>query len=372
MKILYLTSVLGPKGGSEIYTRDLINELLERGHEVMVCTTTKYDFDNAKTIHLPVFGHHALHKFEAPLFFRRVLKAAEEFKPGLVQSHSNSLMGLLGHVVKRKLDVPHVLLIELISSQNQTLHTKTIFQAEKFLLPKLNYDKLIIWTERMKQKFLLPWGIPEEKIEVINAALNVQNYDTKLSGEWVRKKYGKNLIVSLKTLWGTNAKGIEYIIKAMEHVSRKHPEWKYVVFGGGIERERLIRITNNLGLQEYVKFHGAVPSSQARDVLAATDIAPHSFVYEFSTSVSLLEYMAMGKPCVVTDVGAVKEFVKDTALVVEPENPKAIADGVIKLIENPKLRKELGRKARKLVEENYSIKTTVDRLEKIYAETMKK
>ncbi len=371
MRIFYLTSVLGPKGGSEIYVRDIIAELVKRGHEVMVCSTEVHDVPGAKMMYLPIIGHHALHKFQAILFYRRVLKAARKFKPDIVQSHSNSMMGLLGHMVKKRLGIPHILLIELISSQNYTLHAKAIFQSEKFLLPKLNYDKLVIWTEHMKNKFLLPWGIPEKKIEVINAAITVENYDLGLKGDWVRKKYGKNLVVSFKTLWETNAKGIEYIIRAMEIVCKKHSDWKYIVFGGGAEKKNLEKIVKKLGLEKNIKFHGHVFSRQAKDVLAATDIAPHSFVYEFSTSISLLEYLAMGKACVVTDVGSVREFVKDAGVIVEAENPEAIAEGINKLIENPKLRKELGKKARKLVEENYSINSTINRLEKIYSEAMK-
>jgi len=93
MKIFYLTSVLGDSGGSEIYTRDLILELISRGHEVCVCTTIPYKVKGAKMAYLPRFGHHAFWKFEAPFFYRRALKAALEFKPDLIQSHSNSMMG---------------------------------------------------------------------------------------------------------------------------------------------------------------------------------------------------------------------------------------------------------------------------------------
>src|SRR3989338_8142652 len=103
MKILYLTSVLGDKGGSEIYTRDLITELADRGNKILVITTEPFTFNhkNVSFFKIPTFGHHAFHKFEAPLFFNSVLKKAIEFKPDLVQSHSNSMMGFLGHLIKK-------------------------------------------------------------------------------------------------------------------------------------------------------------------------------------------------------------------------------------------------------------------------------
>ncbi len=371
MKIFYVTSVLGDIGGSEIYTRDLLKELIKRGHELFIFTTCDYEVPGAKMFKTKTLGHHAFHKFQGPLFTRSALKEAEKFKPDIIQSHSNSLMGLIGHEIKKKLKVPHVLLIELISSKNQNLHTKTIHETEKFLLPKLNYDKLILWTENMKNKYAVPWGVEEKKIKVIPAAINTENYNTKAFGKEINKKYGKHLISSIKSLWKTNAIGLEYIIKSMKEVKEIHPEYKYIIFGGGLEQERLERMVKEMKLNKTIEFTGYVKPELGEKIAAATTVAPHSFVYEFSTSISLLEFMAWGKANVVTDIGSVRDFVGDSALVVKAENEKAMAKGIIELIENKKQRKELEKKARKRVEEKYSIKKSADELEKIYEELKK-
>jgi glycosyltransferase involved in cell wall biosynthesis len=295
---------------------------------------------------------------------------AKEFKAEIVQSHSNSGMGLIGHMVKKKLKIPHVLLIELISSYNTNIHTKTIYYFEKFFLHKLNYDKLIVWTELMRDKFLIPWGIPLKKIEVIPAAIELRNYNLNASGKNIRKEFGENLITSIKSLWKSNVLGLKYIIKAMKIVHKEHPEFKYIIFGWGSERKKLQEEVKKLGLTKVVELPGAIMPEKCPEVWAATKIAPHSFVYEFSTSISLLECMAFGKACVVTDIGGVKEFVGDAALRVKPYSVKAMAEGINLLIENTELRKELEKKARKRVEERHSIKATVDKLEKIYCELL--
>ncbi len=372
MRIFYITSVLGDSGGSEIYTRDLLRELLRRGHQLCVATTTRYNLEGAEMVYLPRFGHHAFHKFMAPLFAARVVRAARAFKPDLVQSHSNCFMGYLGHRVKKALGVPHVCLIELISGVNFTLHAKAIHASEKFLLPKLNYDKIIVWTENMKRRFLLPWGVPENRIEIVPAAIDLKNYPLDADGSHVNKVFGEHLITSIKTLWETNAKGLEYVVKAMKGVHAKHPEYNYVIFGEGKRKADLEALVERLGLGDCVKLAGPISPRDCPEVWAATEIAPHSFVYEFSTSISLLEYLAMGKACVVTDMGAVREFVGDAALVVGPEDERAMADGINRLIEDPGLRAEFGRKARQRVEENYTIEKAVDRLEAIYGGIMPK
>lgn len=369
MKILYITSVLGSIGGSEIYCKSIIQEMAKRGHQILIATTQPREFKekNIQILKIPVLGHHALHKFTAPLFYQRIINKAREFKPDVVQSHSNSLMGLIGDRVKKDLKIPHVLLIEMISSDNNNLHTKLIYQTEKFLLPKLNYDKVIIWTKNMEKKFLLPWGIKKDKIKVIPAALEISNYDLNVTGKRIKQKYGENLIVTLKTFWTTNILGLTYIVKAMKYVKKKHPEYKYLCAGAG-NSNVLQKIAKKEKVDDVIIFPGNIPEKEKSEYWAATDIAPHSFVYEFSASISLLEFMAMGKANLITNVGAVEEYVKDSAVLVEPKNPKSIANGINYLIENPVKRKELGKKARKLFESEYSIKSTVDKLEKIYSE----
>ncbi|MDO8633684.1 MAG: glycosyltransferase family 4 protein [archaeon] len=372
MKIFYATSVLGDIGGSEVYTRDLLKELIKRGHELCVFTPCRYDLKNAEMHFSPAWGHHAFHKFQAPLHYQMALRAAGKFKPDIVQSHSNSLMGWIGSRVRKKQKIPHVLLIESISSDNHNLHTKTIFEMEKMLLPKIDFDKIIVWTKLMKEKFLVPWGVKDEKIEVIPPAVNIDTWEFETNPSIITKKYGKNLVTTMKSLWSTSAKGVEYIIEAMPIVFERHPEYKYVIFGGGKEKENLEKKVQKMGLENKIIFHGYIQPSMWNSVAKATTVAPHSFVYELSISMSLMEYMARGVPCVVTDIGSTKEIVGDSALVVKPKNPKAIADGINRLIEDKELRKKLGKKAKALVKKKYSIKNTVDRLEEIYSKLVKK
>jgi len=372
VKIFYATSVLGDIGGSEVYTRDLLKELLRRGHELCVFTSCNYQLKGAQMHFAPVFGHHAFHKFQAVLSLKKALKAAEKFNPDIVQSHSNSLMGWVGSKARQQQKVPHVFLIESISSDNHNLHTKTVFEMEKKMLPKIDYDKIVVWTKLMKEKFLIPWGVDEKKIEIIPPAVNINISEFEAKPEIIRKKYGKNLITTMKSLWSTSAKGIEYIIDAMPMVLEEHPEYKYVIFGGGKEKQALEKKVSKMNLSESIFFHGYIQPDMWNSVAKATTVAPHSFVYELSISMSLMEYLARGVPCVVTDIGSAKEVVRDAALVVKARDPKAIAIGITRVIESKNLQKKLSKKAKRLVREKYSIKHSVDLLEEIYSKLAKK
>ncbi|MFH0714663.1 MAG: glycosyltransferase family 4 protein [Candidatus Diapherotrites archaeon] len=370
MRIFWITTCLGTIGGTEIYTKDLLEELLDRGHEILVYTNAQYNVEGARMERMPVYGHHAFHKFEGPIFSGKALKLAKEFKPELVQSQNNSLMGYIGHRIKKQQKIPHVLLLEVLSSYNFTLHMKVLFETEKFLMPKLNYDKLVVWTSDMKKQYL-KFGVPEEKIEIQPGAVNLDNYNLKADGSSIREKYGEHLITSIKSLWSSNAKGIEYVIRAMQYVVPSYPEYKYVIFGWGKNAKDLQELANQLDLKENVILAGPIQHDECEKVAAATEIGPHSLVYEAPTSISLLEYMAWGKACVVTDIGSVKEFVRDSTLLVKPKDPESIAQGIIAFIEDSKLRKEYEKKARALVEQEYTIKKAADRLEKTWEEVSK-
>jgi len=367
MRIFFITNTIGDIGGSEIITRDLLAELVRKGHELLIFTPCKYYLKGAKTVIVPSLGHHAFHKFESLAFVRKAVKEAKKFKPDIVHSHSNCLNGFIGQTIRQELKIPHVLSYELISDQNKTLHTKTIHFLEKNFLSKIGFDIVTAWTESMKQKYLLPWGVPEKKIEIVPAALDLQKYDLSRSGDELKKQYGNFLLSSIKTLFKTNVEGLKFLIDAFEIVSKKHSEPVYLIVGKGDAVQELQEYINSKGLEERVKIIDKVLSFDERqDVWAATMISPHAFLFEFSIGISLMEYMAFGNACVVTDVGNVRNFVEDSALVVKP-SVEEMAEGISKLIEDESLRNSLSKKSAQLIKDKYSVEAVARKLEGIYA-----
>ena len=111
---------------------------------------------------------------------------------------------------------------------------------------------------------------------------------------------------------------------------------------------------------------GALPNNEIPQVYAAAKIIAHSFAFKATTSIALMETMAAGKAIVATDSGEVKPTVADTALLAKQKDGKSIANGIIKLIENPGLRLKLGTAARQRAKKLYSIEAVVKLFEKIY------
>ena len=81
-----------------------------------------------------------------------------------------------------------------------------------------------------------------------------------------------------------------------------------------------------------------------------------------------LEAMALGKPVLSTTVGSIPDLIThgENGLIVEPYDPDAFAEQLIRLCLEPELRQRLGRNARRLIHDNYSIQANIHALQRVY------
>jgi glycosyltransferase involved in cell wall biosynthesis/2-polyprenyl-3-methyl-5-hydroxy-6-metoxy-1,4-benzoquinol methylase len=82
----------------------------------------------------------------------------------------------------------------------------------------------------------------------------------------------------------------------------------------------------------------------------------------------LLEAMAAGRPVVASAVGPIPEVVADgeSGLLVEPGNPRALAEALLRLLEDPELAARLGETGRRRVAERFSLDRMVAETEAVY------
>ncbi len=343
MRIFFITHTysLGGSGGGEQFVSSFLEEMRRRKHKVFVFTpgantfTAKEKALGLQVYHSPVFGHHAFHKFEYILMAWKAVELAKKFKPDVIHAQNDVFPAFIGGFVKDATKKPLVVAVEYLSDQAVSLNLKAVFVLNKFLLPKIKFDKIVSWSTFVVNKFFLPWGIDRKKIVLIPGAVNTKRFLVKSKPLPKLVKIGKNLIVSAKPLHSTNAAGISYIIKAMVLVKKKHPDWKYVIVGRGQSKPELEALVKKLDLQNTVIFAGFIDNSKIPSVYASAKIIAHSFAFKATTSIALIETMAASKAIVVTETGEVKPTVGDTALLAKQKNAKSIANAIEKLIENP-------------------------------------
>ncbi len=155
----------------------------------------------------------------------------------------------------------------------------------------------------------------------------------------------------------------------MQHVWQKYPDAVYVVVGDGSEREALERMA--APHKERVLFLGRVEDEEKHAWLAACDLftmpARKSYSDVEGFGIVYLEAHQYSKPVIAGNTGGAVEAVLDkkTGLLVDPEEVDLIAEGIMKLLDNPELAKSLGEAGKKRLSEELDWNKQIKRLEEI-------
>jgi glycosyltransferase involved in cell wall biosynthesis len=154
-------------------------------------------------------------------------------------------------------------------------------------------------------------------------------------------------------------------LRAAAIVSQRHQEARFVLAGRGVAESGSLREqANALGLGDRVHFMGE--QLEVWLVHAAFDVAVSASDSE-SFPNTVIESMACGVPCVVTDAGDSRIIVADTGFVVPIRNPDAMANALVRMLElTADERRSLGLAARARVIQEYSLARVVEQYRDLY------
>jgi len=144
---------------------------------------------------------------------------------------------------------------------------------------------------------------------------------------------------------------LDVLIEAVKSIRDQHPEVKVLLVGDGPEMENLKRIAFQLGLERAVIFSGPVPRDDVPAYIDAMNICVLPNSNAFGSPIALFEFMAMGKPCVVPDLGPMRDVIDDdmTGIMFPRGNFEALRKVLVRVIEDPALRTRIGARARDTV-----------------------
>jgi glycosyltransferase involved in cell wall biosynthesis len=163
------------------------------------------------------------------------------------------------------------------------------------------------------------------------------------------------------------AKGQYILLAAFERLVRAGLHVRLRFVGKGPERDGLESATAAYGIQDQVIFEGPAGAPRVRQILEEAAIfALPSFAE--GIPVALMEAMAMEIPCVSTIIAGIPELIRDgiDGLLVAPSDEVELERALTRLIEDPELRRRLGRAGRQRVQQNYEFKQSVQGLAEIF------
>jgi glycosyltransferase involved in cell wall biosynthesis len=135
---------------------------------------------------------------------------------------------------------------------------------------------------------------------------------------------------------------IGVVIRAFAIVAARHDEARLTVAGSGPDRAMLERTAAELGVADRVRFTGRVDNAELPAFYRAASVVVNASLVD-NLPISLLEAMASGVPIATTDVGGIPYVVQHemTALLVPPRDAVAMADAVLRLLEDRPLARRL-------------------------------
>jgi glycosyltransferase involved in cell wall biosynthesis len=189
---------------------------------------------------------------------------------------------------------------------------------------------------------------------------------SKMGGPAVRARLGVApedfLLICVARL--AEAKGVDILLQAVSRVVRQGISCKCVILGDGPLKEKLLHEANSLGLWGYVYFEGfqkdVRPYLQEGSAFILTS-------HLEGLPLSILEAMACGLPCIVTNVGGSAEAVKDqvVGLVIPPGSVEAAADAILYLAVHPHERAEMAARTRETVCRSFDIEDRMGELRRV-------
>ena len=221
----------------------------------------------------------------------------------------------------------------------------------------------------------------EDEVERINALLGEEKGRVVRDGIDVdlfkpadaKRKGGKIRILNLRKSEGDYH--TEVLVKAIPLVTKVYDDVEFVMLRAGKEFSKLYELAKELGVLKYIKFVEPMPNERVPELMRSCDIYVDTFFRRVPGSglgKTGLEAMSCGMAVVVSNTSGIGTYVKDgeNGLIYRGLDPSSLAEALIRLIEDEKLREALGRRARKHVVENYNIEDCMRTAESLYEELL--
>ena len=168
--------------------------------------------------------------------------------------------------------------------------------------------------------------------------------------------------------------GLDDLVRAVDIARESVPSVLAVIVGDGVARPGLQQLVSDLGLQAHVKFCGRVDRSEAVEYFRSLDVlvVPRKdrTVTRAVTPLKPVEALASRTTVVASDLPALREVIHDgeTGLLIPPDDPKSLADALVKLARDPEIRERLATAARNWALKNRTWAVTAKETVRRYGE----
>lgn len=220
-------------------------------------------------------------------------------------------------------------------------------------------DHLVVITPAFKREIVKTWGIPSDKISIVQNGVDTELFTSVNSTEKIETQLGiqDKFIVSYIGTHGF-AHGLETVLEAAARIEHSIPEILFLFIGEGADKGHLISWVESKGLKN-VRFLPQQTREEIPNFIHVSDaclvLLKRDTVFKTVIPTKMLEFMACGRPVILGVDGQAREVLDEAraGIFVEPENATALVQAITKLYHDSDLRRDLGSNGYHFIRERF-------------------
>ena len=368
-------------GGVEKFTSLLNEELYDRGHKTMLLyrrsfpnligtliknsEKLKRSKEKSTNLAVPYWAYLVNMIIFSSVIILISLRLAKKSHIDIIHAQDPVFAGAPMSIVSKLTGIPAIIHCHgSIPQPHRHKNASISWGIERLLyLYSIKSKSTFICTDNVTAEYLIEDGLSKNNCITLPAFI-----DSKFFGRnYEKKKASKTTLGYIGRL--VKIKRVDLLIEALSHLKM----WGYNVdvriIGDGILKNDLIKLCDSLNVRELVSFEGWI--SNVEEILSEIDIFVLPSDSEGSP-ISLLEAMAAGKPCIVTNLRSIRNLVGMKCVkYFRRGNSKHLAESIREIIDSSSVQRELESSARE-ISQNFSIQKGVEKIEQIYLSRIKK
>lgn len=356
-------------GGQEIRIITESVGMMERGHRVLIaCRPGSMIARRAREQGIETFIMSLGGAFDIA-GIRRMRAFLRRHKVDIVNTHSSRDSWCGGFAAKFSGGV------KVVRTRHLSIPVKRSFESR--LLYGSLPDAVVTTGESLREHIIERVDLDPDRAVSIPTGIDLVRFDPDtVSGDGFRREFGATDTTPVIGTVGMlrHMKGHVYLVEAAAEVLDEYPQAIFVIVGdvpsASPMKERIATHAAELGITD--RFFMAGYRDDIPEVMAGLDVFVLPSISYEGVPQAINQAMAMRRPVVATDVGAVNEQVINgqTGILVEKADSHQLAQGILTLLKSPDGAARMGDNGRRLVEERFSLDAMLDTTEALYGRLM--
>jgi glycosyltransferase involved in cell wall biosynthesis len=222
-------------------------------------------------------------------------------------------------------------------------------------------DELIVHANRLKEELIALQQLPRERVHVVaHLAIGDETASTDIEEE-------PNTILFFGRIWAY--KGLDYLIKSQPLINEHIPDAKIIIAGRGEDFAPYEAMMQDK--DQFIIHNRFIPDEEKHDLFRKASIVVLPYIEATVSGVIPTAY-TYSKPVVATTVGGLPEMVEEgkTGYLVPPRDAEALAEAVVKILQDDTLRQQMGVQAKHKIDVEWSPEVCAQKTMSVYQQAI--